>query len=264
MASASFYEPLGGDRYRATEHTVGPWDDRSQHGGPPSALLARALEHHGGDFEATVTRMSVDILGPVPVADVGVRTRVRRAGHSVELLEAELDSGGRTVMRATAWRIRRAGLALPPLPGPEGGPDGDPVPAFPEAPSPAGPGWGGGYLSALEWRPVDGRPFEPGPATIWARLRHPLVTGEEPSGLQRLMAVADSGNGVSSVLPIDRWLFVNTDLTVHLLAVPEGEWVCLDARTRIDPAGFGLATSRLFDRDRLVARGAQTLYVAPR
>ena len=264
MASASFYEPLGGDRYRATEHTVGPWDDRSQHGGPPAALLARALEDRAGGFEATVTRMSVDILGPVPVADVGVRTRVLRAGRSVELLEAELDSGGHTVMRATAWRIRQAALALPPPAGPEGDVGEAPVPVFPETPSPAGPGWGGGYLSALEWRPVDGRPFEPGPATIWARLRHPLVAGEEPSGLQRLMAVADSGNGVSSVLPIDGWLFVNTDLTVHLLAVPEGEWVCLDARTRIDPAGFGLATSRLFDRRRLVARGAQTLYVARR
>ncbi|MEA2478304.1 MAG: hypothetical protein QOJ07_226, partial [Thermoleophilaceae bacterium] len=27
----SFYEPLGGGRWRATEHTVGPWDERLQH-----------------------------------------------------------------------------------------------------------------------------------------------------------------------------------------------------------------------------------------
>lgn len=263
VAATCFYEPLGDDRYRSTEHTVGPWDEAAQHGGPPAALLARALERTGGHSEATVTRMTVDILGPVPVADVRVRTRVLRSGRSVELVEAELDSGGRAVMRATAWRIRRAALELPSASADEGG-GGRPVPSFPETPEPAGPGWGGGYLSALEWRPVAGRPFEPGPATIWARMRFPLVAGEEPTGLQRVMVVADSGNGVSSVLPIDRWLFINTDLSVHLLAVPVGEWICLDARTHVDEAGFGLAASRLFDRDRLVARGAQTLYVAPR
>ena len=263
MAATCFYEPLGDDRYRSTEHTVGPWDDGSQHGGPPSALLGRAVERLGGDGAATVTRMSVDILGPVPVAEVAVRARVLRPGRSVELVEAELDTGGRTVMRATAWRIRRARLEVPEPPSGEGA-DEHRVPAFPETAEPAGPGWGGGYLSAIEWRPVAGRPFQPGPATIWARMRHPLVAGDEPSGLQRVLVVADSGNGVSSVLPIDRWLFINTDLTVHLAAVPAGEWICLDARTRIDEAGFGLAASRLFDRDRLVARGAQTLYVAPR
>jgi acyl-CoA thioesterase len=46
--------------------------------------------------------------------------------------------------------------------------------------------------------------------------------------------------------------------------VPIGEWICLDARTRVDPRGFGLAASRLFDQTRLVGRGAQTLYVGPR
>ena len=261
--STCFYEPLGGDRYRSTEHTVGPWDQEAQHGGPPAALLARAVEAHDGGQEATVTRMSVDILGPVPVAEVAVTARVVRPGRSVELVEAALESGGRTVMRATAWRMRRARLELPPSP-PGLDDDADPVPLMPGDPWTPRPGWGGGYLSAMEWRPVAGMPLEPGPATIWARMRHPLVAGEEPSGLQRVLVVADSGNGVSNVLPLDRWLFINTDLTVHLRAVPSGEWICLDAITRVDAAGFGLATSRLFDRDRLVARGAQTLFVAPR
>jgi hypothetical protein len=95
-------------------------------------------------------------------------------------------------------------------------------------------------------------------------MRVPLVPDEEPTGLQRVMVIADSGNGVSNSLPLRDWLFVNTELTVHLTAVPSGEWICLDARTRIDRRGFGLAASRLFDRERLVARGAQTLYVGPR
>ena len=46
----------------------------------------------------------------------------------------------------------------------------------------------------------------------------PLVAGEEPTGLQRVLAVADSANGVSAVLPLGDWLFINPELTVHLRA----------------------------------------------
>ena len=162
-------------------------------------------------------------------------------------------------MRAQAWRIRDGDLELPPLP-----PTDDAVPPLPSTASPLRPGWRGGYLDAIEWRFVGDDRLAQGPATIWGRMRFPLVGGEEPTGLQRVLIVADSGSGVSSVLPFESWIFVNTELTVHLAAVPTGEWICLDARTRVDRRGFGLSTSRLFDRERLVAYGAQTLFVAPR
>jgi hypothetical protein len=255
----TFYEPLGENHYRATEHTVGPWDPGSQHGGPPAALLARAIEVTSPSWPATVARMSVDILSPIPVSDVLVRSRLLRPGRSVELVEAELEALGRTVMRAQAWRIRRADLQLPPNEQ-----IFDPVPVFPVAESPLRPAWGGGYLDAMEWRHIAGDWVDAGPATIWGRMRYQLLPDEEPTGLQRVMVLSDSGNGVSSVLPLDQWLFINTDLTVHLEAIPSGEWICLDARTRIDRLGFGCVTSRLFDRERLVGHGAQTLYVATR
>ena len=92
----------------------------------------------------------------------------------------------------------------------------------------------------------------------------PLLPDEPPTGLQRVLAVADSGNGVSAVLPLDEWLFINPELTVHLRREPRGEWICLDAATSIQPGGAGLATSTLSDLHGPVARGAQTLYVAPR
>ena len=49
--------------------------------------------------------------------------------------------------------------------------------------------------------------------------------------MQRVLAVADSGNGVSAVLSWDDWLFINPELTVHVLRPPVGEWVVLDAAT---------------------------------
>lgn len=262
----AFFTPLGDSRFRATAHTEGPWDPAFQHGGPPAALLARAIERESPSWPATVARVSIDILGPVPVAEVEVRSRVLRPGRSVELVEAEMDAGGLTVVRARAWRIRAADLELPPLRDGAEPKDTavDEPPPLPPTASPLAPGWGGGYLHAMEWRLAGGNWSDRGPATIWGRMRWPLLPDEEPTGLQRMMTIADSGNGVSNVLPLTGWFFINPELTVHVAAVPAGEWICLDARTQVDSRGFGLAASRLFDQTRLVGRGAQTLYVGPR
>lgn len=263
MADA-FFLPLGDDRFSSTEHTGGPWDPALQHAGPPSALLARLIEQQPSPWPAVVTRMSVDILGPVPVAELSARTGVLRSGRSIELVEAELAHEGRVAIRARAWKVRRQDLELPPLPAEHDAPPGELVPRFPDAATPLPGKWVAGYLQAMEWREAHGAWGPPGPAAVWGRMRYPLVPDEEPTGLQRVMAIADSGNGVSYVLPMESWFFINPDLTVHLEAEPTGEWICLDARTRVDQAGFGLASSRLFDRSRLVGRGAQSLYIGPR
>ena len=121
-----------------------------------------------------------------------------------------------------------------------------------------------GYHTAMEYRFVRGAFRELGPATVWMRMRQPLVEGEEPSPLQRLLAAADSGNGVSATLDLERHIFINVDLSVHLLRLPEGEWVCLDAVTVPDGAGVGIADSTLHDERGPLGRAVQTLLVRER
>jgi hypothetical protein len=115
----------------------------------------------------------------------------------------------------------------------------------------------------MEWRHVSGDPGGPGDAAAWARPRIPLLPGEPLTGLQRAVLVADSGNGISAALDWDRWSFVNIDLVVHLSRGLVGDWVLLDARTRYEPGGTGLATSVLHDERGIVGTGAQTLLVSP-
>jgi hypothetical protein len=258
----AFFLPLGDNRYAATTHTSGPWDARLAHAGPPSALLARAIEKTPSPWaDSVMTKVTVDLLGPVPVAELTVTAQVLRSGRSVELVQAELENDGRVAARATAWRVRRSDLTLPDVP--ENSRPEDNPPTLPETETALPSGWIGGYLHAMEWRVARGSWEQPGPATVWGRMRYPLVPGEEPTGWQRILTIADSGNGVSNVLSLD-WFFINTDLTVHLAAEPAGEWICLDAETCVNASGFGLASSRLFDRSGLVARGAQALYIGPR
>lgn len=253
----SFYVPLGEGRWSSTVHTTGPWDARSQHGGPPAALLGRAIERCEPRDDMVVARLTVEILGPVPVGEVSVRARVLRPGRSVELVEAVLSADGRDAARAAAWRVKRTTQDGVP-------PRTTPAPPMPqESAPPPGGAWVDGYLSAVEWRFAEGRFDALGPATVWTRLRHPLVPDEEPSPLQRVLAVADSGNGLSSELDLS-WYFINPELTVHLHRELVGEWVCVAAQTAISHGGAGLATTVLHDLDGPVGVGAQSLLVARR
>ena len=253
---SAFYEDLGDGRFRATEHTRGPWNPAHQHAGPPAALLGRALERCEPRDGMLLARLTYEILRPIPVAEVELDARVVRPGRSVELLEGELRADGATIMSVRAWRV--AGTQAPTA-------RDRPPPPRPAEPTPLPPLLEDfGYGHAVELRFAAGGWTVPGPATVWSRLRVGLVAGEDPTGLQRLLAIADSGNGVSAVLPLDRWLYINPELTVHVSREPRGEWICLAAETTISEGGAGLARSTLSDDDGAVAVGTQALLVAPR
>ena len=254
MTGGAFYRQED-DHLIPSELTRGPWDPQAQHAGPPSALLARALERCQPREGTRIGRITVEILGPVPLAPLTVEASVVRPGRSVELLAASLSGPEGEVMRASAWRVAAGDVHVesdPPPPGPDHGRDRDFFPTGQER----------GYHTAMEYRFVRGGFLDPGPAHVWMRMLGPLVERERPSPLERLMVVADVGNGVSAVLDWREYLFINTELTVHLLRPPEGDWVGVDAVTHVD--GVGLAESTLWDEHGRLGRGAQTLLVRRR
>lgn len=253
-----------GDRFVPTALTAGPWDPEAQHGGPPSALLMRAVEAVPAGGPVQIARLTVELLRPVPLVPLEVEAVVTRPGRRVQAVAASLRAGGIEVARATALQVRRADVDLPPLPDPD-----DPVPPVPETGLPQlFPGNAAdlvAYHSAgVDLRFVGGGFDRPGPSTCWARLRQPVVAGEEPSPAVRTAAVADFGNGLSWVLPMDRWLFINPDLSIHLAREPVGEWVCLASSTLPGASGAGLAESSLFDEHGRFGRAVQSLLVEPR
>jgi hypothetical protein len=254
----AFYARVGEDRFESGEDTRGPWDAASQHAGPPAALLGRAVEEVAAAKDRPpmrVARMTFDIARPVPVAPLRVTTEVVREGRSVMVVAAAIEP----YMRCTALLIRAADNAAPDI-GATPPPDFDGAASRPFFPVP----YDTGYHTAMEVRFAVGSFLEPGPATAWMRMRVPLVEGETPSPLARVLVAADSGNGVSNVLDFREYLFVNADLTVHLLHYPVGEWVCLRATTSVDPTGIGLADAVLYDERGRIGRSVQSLFVNPR
>jgi hypothetical protein len=255
-----FYVREGSDRFVSRPSTAGPWGPQAQHGGPPAALLTRGIEALARDEHRVVGRLTMELLGPVPVGPLRLDAAVVRPGRSVEMCEATLydEQRGRPCARATAWLF----------PATDDGPGRD------QEPLRHGPGdgsphdrptsWSGGYLDAVEWRWISGSVMEPGPAVVWMRPLVDLVEGEPMSPVQRLMSCVDSASGVSAALDPGAWAFLNTELTVHVLRPPVGEWVCLDAATTLGSGSVGLATSHVYDAEGLVARSAQALLVQKR
>ena len=254
---------VDGDGFLPTQLCQGPWDPGSAHGGPPSALLVRAVERHEPDDTLVIGRVLLDLVRPVPLAPLRIATKTNRQGRRVQIVEATMTAAdGTELVRARALRIRRvpsdvAAHAPAPEPAPFVGPDG-PVTVDDEADGPrVGIGLG------VELRPVVGRFMVPGPATAWFRLRADLVEGEEPSPVQRAMVAADFGNGISQVLG-DAFVFINPDLVVHFEREPVGEWIALAATTRMTAGASALASGTLYDTTGRIGQSEQSLYVGPR
>jgi hypothetical protein len=250
-----------GQRFRATELARGPWDPGAQHGGAPAALLMRAFEELPGDPELLLSRVTYELLRPVPLGELEVSAQAVRSGRRVQLLEGAVEMpDGTEVVRARALRVRRAevDVVLEEAPEPPGPDQGRPNDFVPDA---YGPMFA---RDAMEIRFVEGAFYERGPATAWFRMRRPLVAGEEPSPLQRLAAAGDFGNGISAVLTWEGHVFINPDLTLYIEREPVGEWICLRSKTRINPGGVALSESVLYDRSGRVGRALQALLVARR
>jgi acyl-CoA thioesterase len=254
-ASDGVFEPTG--------HARGPWDADALHGGAPAALLARAVE--GLESGLALGRLTIDYLGPVPLAPLTVVAAVVRPGRRFAVAEATVEADGRRCCFARAVLVRRAPVELPEHWEPEPAR----MPAPEEGRSSPFPVEGAAgtedafHRSVFDIRFVAGD-YGRGPADVWFRLRRPLVDASPATPLEALAAVADFGNGVSHLLDFERFVFINLDLSIQVLRPPRGEWIGLAARTELSDDGTGVARSTLHDHDGAVGSAAQTLFVAPR
>lgn len=248
--------------YRLAALARGPWDPGSAHGGAPAALLARAVERRAAGTQR-ISSLSYTFLGPVPIGEVEIGTRVVKSGSRLQVVRGTLTAGGRVAMELSAVLLRRGTVELPPGIGAP----------WPELAPPEGLETTGSWFleegaeafhpTAVDIRVIGGGLQDPAPEgrDAWLRLGLPVVAGETPSGAQRAAAAADFGNGLSAPVPFDGFLFVNCDLHVALHRDPAGEWIGARARTELDRAGTGLTTTALHDAAGRFGTATQTLFV---
>ena len=250
-----------GHVFDSTDGTRSNWDPEIQHGSPPLALMTKVIEESAADTPMRVGRLTLDILGAIPVARVRVRTWVQRPGARISLVVAEMSAarpGGadRVVARVTAWLLATSDTSdvaddrYRPLV------EGEPVPV-PHS-------WLGakGYLETVSWRRQAAS--EDSGNVVWLSPLVSLVDSEPTTDLQRLAMVVDSANGAGAALDPERFVFMNTDTAVHLHRLPSGSDFALRARASIGPDGIGVTTADLFDRKGFIGTAAQTLLIQRR
>src|SRR5690606_31559632 len=156
-----------------------------------SGILTHCLERFQPRPELRMARISFDILGLIPDGEFEVVTTMLRPGRTIELVQAELHSGGRNAVRATAWRLQRSETSAiaviedERMPGPDEA--AEPV-SFDE--------WPGGYIRSIEARPAP--EHAAGRGRAWLRTAHPLVEGEQFSEMARLIGMVDTSNGIAT------------------------------------------------------------------
>ncbi len=249
-----YYLDLGDGRFAATIHTQGAWNPHEQHMAPVSGILAHSLENFQPRDELRIARISYDILGLIPDGEFEIVTTMLRPGRTIELVQAELVSSGRTAVRATAWRLQRSdtsaieGIEDAPMSGP---PESATVAALGE--------WPGAYIQSIDIRTLPGH--APGHGRTWIRPRHPLVSPGTFTDLARLIGVADTSNGIAvRVEPgPGGYAFPNVDLQVHLYREPKGEWLGLQNSVTFGRDGIGLTSTVLCDTAGPFGRAEQIL-----
>ncbi|GGC56323.1 acyl-CoA thioesterase [Chelatococcus reniformis] len=253
---------VNGESVLASPLAAGPWDLSMQHGSAPSSLAIWAAERMETAVPMQVARLTVDLMRPVPIGELELKTEVLRAGRKIQLCGVRLLAKGVEVVRASVLKIRRTET---PLPG-----DAGAVPPLdlqlPDACEPMDPegGIGNPFITGLSARTARGGFRQPGPGAVWFRVDRTIVEGSPVSQAMRAAIASDFSNGVSSVLDFRHWTFINGDLTVSLAREPVGDWILLNAQTWLGPDGAGIAAARLGDVTGYFGRAVQSLVVEPR
>lgn len=256
-------EEREGIRYRyfqPTQHTESPWGPGFQHGSPPAALVATVLEQAARDAglsleDGRFSRMTVEILGAVPLGELRTHGRVVRPGKRINFLEAVItDATGREFVRGSGWWIRTSDTQSiertigESVPGPEAAErDSD----FLER-------WSSGYIDSIDARlaPLDAKHMEVhdqrNPNVYWSRSELSVVEDVEDSPWVRLMKTVDIANGLNNVLDVDEWTYMNVDTTVYLHHEMRGEWVGLVAEANYGTDGIGTTVTRIYDEHGLI------------
>jgi hypothetical protein len=244
----SFFE-RDGERYVPTGLGVSPWNGHSQNGVSLAGLAAHVAAQIPSPVEMLPTRLSLDILGAVPMTPLTARTNVLREGKRIQILDVALEAEGVVKLRATLTRIRTAAAPSHETPLTK------PFPA--DAERRQGQSWF--HVIQLD----DGR-REGAPGAWWINLDVDVVAGSPVTPWERLAMASDFGNGVAPPLPFKDWNLANVDIALHLTRLPRSEWLLVDAFSETAGNGFGMSTTRIGDLEGMIGGAHQSLFIERR
>nr|WP_281379775.1 thioesterase family protein [Flexivirga oryzae] len=235
-------------------HVQGAWQETEQHMAPISGLITHELAMHDPRDDMQIARICFEILGMIPLEESTITVETVRPGRTIELLEATLTIGGRTIIRARAWRLAVSdmrsveGIELPAMPGAD---NAEKLESTLE--------WPGGYIRSVQVHAVPGG--RDGRRQVWVRSDCDLIDGVQAAPIAAYTMLVDTANGIATRVRPTELMFPNVELTVHYIREPDPTLVGLDTSVTFGPTGLGLTSSVLNDVHGPVGRAEQCLTV---
>lgn len=247
--------------YQPTKHAQGAWNEHEQHMAPATGVLTAELNGYAPQDNMRIARISLDILGLIPLDDFTITTRCIRPGKTIELIEAVMSSRGRDAIIARAWRLMTQ--------------DTSEIAGIEDQQSAHKPedlsawdgmkGWPGGFIESV--RLVTDTQRRPGRGMIWITNDVEMVEGIPTDDLVHLLGMVDTANGVVPRVGLGlsklEWMFPNTDLQIHMHRAPRGRWLGIDAIQQYGDDGIGLTSAILHDTQGPFGRSEQILTIRP-
>lgn len=247
--------------YQPTKHAQGAWNEHEQHMAPATGVLTAELNGYAPQDNMRIARISLDILGLIPLDDFTITTRCIRPGKTIELIEAVMSSRGRDAIIARAWRLMTQ--------------DTSEIAGIEDQQSAHKPedlsawdgmkGWPGGFIESV--RLVTDTQRRPGRGMIWITNDVEMVEGVPTDDLVHLLGMVDTANGVVPRVGLGlsklEWMFPNTDLQIHMHRAPRGRWLGIDAIQQYGDDGIGLTSAILHDTQGPFGRSEQILTIRP-
>ena len=229
--------------YQPTKHAQGAWNEHEQHMAPATGLLTAELQGYAPQANTRIARISLDILGLIPLDDFTITTRRIRPGKTIELIEAVMSSSEIAGLEDQKARYQ-----------PEELPVWDDM-----------KGWPGGFIESV--RLVADPDRRPGRGMVWITNDVEMVEGLPTDDLVHLLGMVDTANGVVPRLGLGlsqlEWMFPNTDLQIHMHRIPTGKWLGIEAMQQYGTDGIGLTSAVLHDIHGPFGRSEQILTIRP-
>lgn len=247
--------------YQPTKHAQGAWNEHEQHMAPATGVLAAELNGYAPQANMRIARISLDILGLIPLDDFTITTRCIRPGKTIELIEAVMSSRGRDAIIARAWRLMTQDTSeIAGLEDQKAVHNPEDLPVWDEM-----KGWPGGFIESV--RLVTDTQRRPGRGMVWITNDVEMVEGTPTDDLVHLLGMVDTANGVVPRLGLGlsklEWMFPNTDLQIHMHRAPQGRWLGIEAVQQYGDDGIGLTSAILHDTRGPFGRSEQILTIRP-
>lgn len=240
-----------GNIFTATDVCRSPWHPQILHGSAVGALFGYVADEFLKQFPSfVISRLSMNLFKPVPLAALEIKTDVVRDGGRLKLARFTALFQGKPVADAEAlFQVKQPfsppdwipARRMPPRPE-----QGIPFFTLQDLVEQRGLDMPKGFHSRLcikEITPFDDR----GATTAWLKVPVDILEGVPLSPLVQVAMLSDMGNGTGQIQFPGARGTINADIVLTLSRLPQSEWLCLASNNQFTPDGVGMIHTHLFD-----------------